>query len=138
MRWMAAIIVALLLLAPLHSASHTNLAIVESDVLYVGGSGPGNYTSIQAAIDDAGDGATIYVYPGTYNESIVLDKEVRLIGKSEDRVKPVVQAVENQSALLIVADGCTIMGFTVKSQEILISDENPPSCKIRSDNNVIE
>ncbi len=133
---MAAIIVALLLLVPLHSASHTNLAIVENDILYVGGSGPGNYTSIQAALDDAGDGATIYVYPGTYTESIVLGKEVRLIGRGNGRT-PVIQAVENQSALLIVADGCSVKGFTVKSQDVR-SDDNPSACEIRSDSNIIE
>ena len=30
--------------------------------LYVGGSGPGNYTKIQDAIDNASDGDTLFVY----------------------------------------------------------------------------
>ncbi len=30
--------------------------------LYVGGSGPGNYTKIQDAIDNASDGDTVFVY----------------------------------------------------------------------------
>jgi hypothetical protein len=30
--------------------------------LYVGGSGPGNYTRIQDAIDDASDGDSVFVY----------------------------------------------------------------------------
>ena len=38
--------------------------------LYVGGSGPGNYTKIQDAINNAIDGDTIYVYSGTYNGNI--------------------------------------------------------------------
>ena len=33
---------------------------------YVGGSGPGNYTDIQDAIDNASDGDTVFVYNGTY------------------------------------------------------------------------
>ncbi len=36
--------------------------------LYVGGSGPGNYTKIQDAIDNASDGDTVFVYNGTYHE----------------------------------------------------------------------
>jgi len=138
MRWMAAIIVALLLFVPLHSASHTMLAVNANNVFYVGGSGPGNYSSIQAAIDDAGDGATVYVYPGLYHESIVVDKQLNLIGREEDGEKPTIQARENHSALLILADRCAVRGFIMKSQEILISDNNPPSCEIRSDSNVIK
>jgi len=36
--------------------------------LYVGGSGPGNYTKIQDAIDDASYGDTVFVYNGTYSD----------------------------------------------------------------------
>ena len=42
------------------------------NVLYVGGSGPGNYTKIQDAVDDASDGDTVFVYSGIYYETIFL------------------------------------------------------------------
>lgn len=49
--------------------------------LYVGGTGPGNYTTIQDAINDASDGYTIIVYPGTYNEDqITVDKALTIEG----------------------------------------------------------
>ena len=53
--------------------------------LYVGGTGPNNYTSIQSAIDDASDGDTVYVYDDSspYIEKITIDKSIYLIG--EDR-----------------------------------------------------
>jgi len=40
----------------------STIATLGGNTLYVGGSGPGNYTSIQDAIDDASDGDTVYVY----------------------------------------------------------------------------
>ena len=44
--------------------------------LFVGGSGPGNYSSIQAAIDDANPGDTVFVYSDSspYYEQITVDK----------------------------------------------------------------
>jgi nitrous oxidase accessory protein len=51
--------------------------------LYVGGSGPGNYTMIQDAIDNASDGDTIFVYDGIYYENLIICKNyLHLIGQS--------------------------------------------------------
>ena len=41
---------------------------------------PGDYTTIQAALDAAIDGDTISVSAGTYNENIVINKSIKLIG----------------------------------------------------------
>jgi hypothetical protein len=35
-----------------------------AQTLYVGGSGPGNFTKIQDAVDNASDGDTVFVYDG--------------------------------------------------------------------------
>jgi len=57
--------------------------------LYVGGSGPGNYTTIQAAINDASDGDTVFVYNGTYKLytngffGITVNKSIRLLGENK-------------------------------------------------------
>ena len=45
---------------------------------YVGGSGPGNYTRIQDAINDSRDGDTVLVYNGTYYENIIVYKTLNL------------------------------------------------------------
>jgi len=48
----------------------------------VGGSGPNNYTSIQAAIDNASDGDTIFVYSGTYEEQVIVNKSLIIKGEN--------------------------------------------------------
>jgi len=57
---------------------------VFSNTLYVGGTGPGNYSTIQSAIDDASSGDTVFVYNGTYYEHINVDKSIWLIGESNE------------------------------------------------------
>jgi parallel beta-helix repeat protein len=42
--------------------------------LYVGGSGPGNYTTIQSAVDAANPGDSVFVYNGTYNEYVIINQ----------------------------------------------------------------
>jgi parallel beta-helix repeat protein len=53
--------------------------------LYVGGSGPGNYSTIQEAINNSHNGDTVFVYNDSspYYENITINKRIRLIG--EDR-----------------------------------------------------
>ena len=42
------------------------------------------YQHIQDAIDNASNGDTIFVYNGTYNEDIVIDISINLVGESRD------------------------------------------------------
>ena len=51
-----------------------------SSNLYVGGSGPGNYTTIQSALQYATNGSKIIIYPGVYHEHLFLNKSISLIG----------------------------------------------------------
>ena len=54
--------------------------------LYVGGSGPGNYTRIQDAIDNACDGDTVFVYDDSspYYEKIFIDKSIHVLGENKN------------------------------------------------------
>ena len=58
----------------------------DGNTLYVGGSGPNNYTTIQSAIDNALNGDTVFVYDDSapYNENILIDKSINLIGEERD------------------------------------------------------
>ena len=46
---------------------------LSGNTLYVSGSGPGNYTRIQDAIDNTSDRDTVYVYHGTYVENLIIN-----------------------------------------------------------------
>ena len=62
-----------------------SLPISNGNTFYVGGTGEGNYTKIQDAIDDAVDGDTVFVYNGTYYETnIVINKSIDVIGEERD------------------------------------------------------
>ncbi len=92
------------------------LATRNGKTLYVGGSGPGNYTRIQEAINDAEDGDTVFVYDDSspYYESVNVNKSINLIG--EDRYTTIIDGSELHSscdAILITANYTNIQKFTL-------------------------
>lgn len=86
------------------------------NILYVGGSGPNNYTKIQDAIDNASDGDTVFVYDDSspYYENIVIEKSIILLG--EDRETTVILGDESWDDVIvnISADEVSISGFTIQ------------------------
>jgi len=91
------------------------LVFSDGNTLYVGGMGPGNYSRIQSAIDDADPGDTVFVFDDSspYYECLFLNKTISLVG--EDRYSTVVDADEMGSVVEIYADGCLVSGFTLKN-----------------------
>lgn len=84
---------------------------VRAMTLFVGGTGPGNHTTIQAAIDNATNGDTVYVYSGTYFEEIVVDKSINLIG--EDKNSTVIKGSGWWLVVHVRADYVNITGFNI-------------------------
>ena len=80
---------------------------------YVGGSGSGNYSSIQSAINAASDGDTVFVYDDSspYNEILDISKSISLIGENTDTTSIV--ASYNDVGIFIDADNIQLMGFTL-------------------------
>ena len=59
-------------------------------IIYVGGLGSGNYSSIGEAIQIADDFDIIFVYNGLYLEhSLIIDKKISIIG--EEAIKTVIE-----------------------------------------------
>ncbi|MCK4267103.1 MAG: nitrous oxide reductase family maturation protein NosD, partial [Thermoplasmata archaeon] len=74
--------------------------------LYVGGPGPGNYTTIQEAIDISIAGDTIYVYNGTYQEDLVINKGIALIG--EDTANTIIDGTGAESTIEVLVNDVNI------------------------------
>ncbi len=91
----------------------STMPIARGDTLYVGGSGPGNYTSIQDAIDDANDGDTVFVYNGTYYEHVIINKSINLIGK--DKNSTIIDGNKVDDVVNITADYVTVSSFTLQN-----------------------
>ncbi len=80
--------------------------------LYVGGGGPGNYTTIQDAINTANPGDTVYVFAGTYNEQISIGIPLSLQGESRDTTT--INGGVSSYVVNVTADWVNITGFTVR------------------------
>lgn len=105
------IVVVVVLMSTFYLASMILPVSVKATTLYVGGTGPGNYTTIQSAIDDATPGDTIYVFSGIYSELVKVDKTLSLVG--EDRNETIIDGMGLGHVVNITADWVNFTGFKV-------------------------
>ena len=91
----------------------------KGDWHYVGGSGPGNYTRIQDALNDSIDGDTVYVYNGVYFEYVVVDKSINLIG--EEKTTTIIDGINANGfydfCITIEANNVTVTGLTIRNSK---------------------
>jgi len=90
------------------------------------------YQHIQDAIENATNYTEIYVFKGIYNEKILLNKSVKLIG--EDREKTIIDGLNNGTVIFIYASNVTINNFTIRNSG---GYKNDAGVKINSDYNII-
>ena len=114
--------------------------ILKGNTLYVGGSGPDNYTSIQDAINDASDGDTVFVYDDSspYYEHILINKTISLIGEDIDTT--IIDGSGNGTIVRIISDNVNISNLTIQNGDAGIScgfltDSNTLKDNILSNNN---
>jgi len=89
------------------------LGNLSGNTLYVGGSGEGNYTKIQDAIDNASNGDTVFVYEDSspYNEDVIIDKGIKLVG--EDKNTTLINGSKFGVVVIITSDNVLISGFMI-------------------------
>jgi len=100
--------------------------------VYVGGDGPGNFSSIQEAITAASDSAIIFVYNGTYYENIKIEKTVCILG--ENKESTFIDGNLSGDVISVIADEVTISRFTIRNAG---GQEENSGIKIYSDRNLI-
>ena len=84
-----------------------------SETIYVGGTGSGNVSSISEAVERADNGDHIFVYPGFYNETVVVDKSVQITGMSKEST--VVNGDMWSNVFHITAADVTIANLTIQN-----------------------
>ncbi|KYK26414.1 hypothetical protein AYK20_08935 [Thermoplasmatales archaeon SG8-52-1] len=86
---------------------------IKGNNLYVGGTDFGNYTKIQDAIDNSSNNDTIYVFGKIYNENIVINKSINLVGS--DKNSTIIRGNNSLYIIFIKSSWVNITGFTIKS-----------------------
>ena len=121
-------------------------SISKGNWLYVGGSGPGNYTKIQDAVDNASNGDTVFVFDDSspYVENIVINTSLSLIGEKKETT--IINGSTNDSnpdmnlsfGIMVIADNVLVKGFTIQGCNLsgigLFSKNNSILENIFSDN----
>ncbi len=116
---------------------HSSIEKNDGNILYVGGNGEGNYSSIQDAINAASDGDTIIVYPGVYNERIEVNKSLCITGKKDEKDGELPVIIYNGEIVVnISAKNCTLKYFRIIN--LFPNNMTSYTLNIFSDGNVIE
>jgi parallel beta-helix repeat protein len=93
------------------TSQSTSLSLFVETTLYVGGEGPGNYTSIHDAIVNASSDDRVFVYEGLYKENVFIDK--RLILEGEDKNTTIIDGGGLGDVVAVTANDVVIQGFTI-------------------------
>jgi parallel beta-helix repeat protein len=96
-------------------AEKSSLQVSRGNWLYVGGSGPGNYTRIQDAINASSDGDTVYVYAGFYAEFLVINRSINLKGETENET--ILDGNDSflQRIVTLESDNVSVSNFTIQN-----------------------
>jgi eukaryotic-like serine/threonine-protein kinase len=90
------------------------------------------FTSIQMAINQAFPGDTVFVKSGTYDENLMLDKKILLIGVDSGEGSPVLAPVKTGNSIEILADGCRVEGISI------LNSGSFSGIRVRSSENTIK
>ena len=117
--------------------TNNTFSINENSTIYVG-SAHTDYNTIQEAINAAKNGATIIIKNGSYNELIIINKTITLIG--EDKNTTIINFNQNYEInrgpiIQINADNCSIenVQITVSNNSVIAQ-----GISINSNNNTIK
>jgi parallel beta-helix repeat protein len=130
-------------LSILYLTEHANATVREIYVddsfsLDRDGSAEHPFRTITEAINLANDGDTVYVFSGTYNESLVINKRISLIGGIDDKPSNISRGAEHKYLIEITADFVTIENFVIRDPKRLISSQYGALIHVTSNNVVLQ
>jgi len=105
--------------------------LYNGNTLYVGGYGPGNYTRIQDAINDASSGDRIYVYSGEYLENLRITKTLTLEGENKHTTN--INGNNIKTTVFINSENVILMDFTITN-----ASSKYAGLEIQADNCIVE
>ena len=120
-------------IAAYYSGDSNNMASIGRTIVTIVSPGPvyysKNYTSVQTAINAAPSGATIIISPGTYSESLVVNKSLTIIG---DRDAPTFQGGGSGVCITLLsgASGSVVSGIIMSAFDQGVSIINASNCGI--------
>jgi parallel beta-helix repeat protein len=102
------------------------------------GSAEHPYKSITEAIDLANEGDTIYVFGGSYNESLTINKRLSIIGGIDDVPSVISFGLEHYYSVDITADFVSFENFTVVDTSRSITSQRGALIHVSGDNVVVQ
>jgi len=94
-----------------------DLGSVTGEVIIVDMDGHGNYTSIQAAINNANPGDTVQVWSGIYRENLIIDKTITLVGNGS--LTTTIDGTNSGNVISITENWVNITGFRLINSSLI-------------------
>jgi parallel beta-helix repeat protein len=85
--------------------------VAKANIIYVGGGGPFNFSTIQSGISAANIGDTVFVYSGVYYENLMIDKTINLTG--EDKNTTIIDGGGTLYTIRVNGNFVNITNFTI-------------------------
>jgi len=87
------------------------------------------YLYIWQAIENSSKDYQIYIYHGLYNETLLIDKQIKIIG--QDKNKTIINGENKDTIIKILSDNVSLSGFTIKNSK---GNNHDAGIKVFSDN----